>query len=125
MGDVIPIHSRRTFTKDEADSILPIVRRITEAAALHARDINEQLKWVPGDEPLSVRLRQDLDLVVRRWAVKVSRLGCAPRGIWLVDFDAGEGWYSWRYGDEHLSYFHPHSEPSVADLAADEGRLFT
>ena len=37
----------------------------------------------------------------------MSHLGCEPRGIWLVDFDSGDGWFSWRYGDEDLSFFHP------------------
>ena len=111
MGDVIPIHSRRQFTQGEAEELLPILRRITEAADSRAREIHEQLRWVPREEPLAARLQGDLDLVVRRWAIKVSRLGCAPRGVWLVDFDAGDGWYSWRYGDEQLSFFHPHGEP--------------
>ena len=115
MGAVIPIHSRRTFTQDEAEELLPIVRRVTEQAALRAQDLNEQLRWVPHEEPLHARLRSELDLIVRRWAIKVSKLGCEPRGVWLVDFDAGDGWFSWRLGDEHLSFFHPHGEPSLPD----------
>lgn len=111
MGDVIPIHSRRTFTQDEAEELLPILRRITEVADARTRELHEQLRWVPREEPLAERLQADLDLVVRRWAVKVSRLGCEPRGVWLIDFDAGDGWFSWRYGDEQLSFFHPHGEP--------------
>ena len=121
MGDVIPIHSRRQFTQDEAEELLPIVRRITEVAASRAQDINEQMRWAPREEPLSARLRAELDLVVRRWAIKVSRLGCEPRGVWLVDFDAGDGWFSWRYGDEQLSFFHPHGEPRRAE-GWEEGR---
>jgi len=119
MGELIPIHSRRTFTREEAESLLPIVRRITETAAVQTKDLSEQLRWVPADEPLSSRLRQDMDLIVRRWAVKVKRLGCAPRGIWLVDFDAGDGWFSWRYGDEQLSFFHPNSELELPEFTEE------
>lgn len=119
MGAVIPIHSRRTFTIEEAEEILPIIRRITDQASLRARDLQEQLRWVPREEPLFRRLKAELDLIVRRWAVKIAQLGCEPRGVWLVDFDTGDGWLSWRQGDESLSFFHPHGE-GPAD--ASEGR---
>lgn len=117
MGDVIPIHSRRIFTKEEAEGLLPVVRRITDAAAARACELQEQLGWIPPDEPLHMRLRAELDLIVRRWAIKLSKLGCEPRGVWLVDFDAGEGWFSWRHGDDALSFFHPHADPNP--MAAD------
>lgn len=125
MGAVIPIHSRRTFTKEEAESLLPIIRRITDRAAEDAKEIHEQLKFVPGDEPLHKRLHMEMDRIIRRWAIKVSQLGCEPRGIWLVDFDAGDGCFSWRIGDESLSYFHPYAAPQDRGLSAPHGELPT
>jgi|GEM_PF-1029804 hypothetical protein len=107
MGAVIPIHSHRTFTREQAEQILPIVHRITERAAAQFSDIREQLQWAPPEEPHHRRLHSQLDQLVRQWAIKISQLGCEPRGIWLVDFDSGDGWFSWRYGDEGLSFFHP------------------
>ena len=108
MSNVISINSRRHFTEDEANEILPVVKRITERAALTVEDLQEQLKWIPSDEPLHRRLSSKLESAIKIWAAKISRLGCEPRGIWLVDFDAGEGWFSWRYGEESLSFFHSH-----------------
>ncbi len=121
MGDVIPIHSRRTFTREEAERLLPVVRRITESAAARARSLTDELGFVPREEALHERLKGEIDLTVRRWAIKVSQLGCAPRGVWLVDFDSGNGWFSWRLGDEELSYFHPY-ESSGPDLLQGEER---
>lgn len=119
MGEVIPIHSRRTFSQQEAESLLPIVRRITERVAIRVSEMKEQLRFVPHDEPMHKRLLSDIELEVRRWAIKVSKLGCEPRGIWLVDFDAGNGWFSWRLGDERLAFFHSHEYPmSNADPLA-------
>ncbi len=115
MNNVIPIHSRRTFTKEDAEQILPIIKRITDRSACTLDDLKEELHWTPKDEPGFNRLKQELDLVVTRWATKVSRLGCEPKGIWLVDFDSGDGCFSWRYGDEDLSFFHPH-ELGIDDL---------
>lgn len=124
MANVIPIHSRRVFSQDEAESILPVVRRITERASAAAEEINDQIKFIPADEPLHKRLNMEMDLIVRRWAIKVAKLGVNPRGVWLVDFDAGNGWFSWRMGDENLSFFHPHSVGPDRDLPA-ENKLLT
>lgn len=125
MGNVIPIHSQRIFTREEADLILPAVRRITVHAAKIADEIQNQLKFTPQDEPFSKRLRLELDAVVKNWALKIARLGLTPRGIWLVDFDAGNGWFSWRLGDEALSYFHPFSAPKDTSSQIHDQKLPT
>ena len=103
------------FTEGDAVSLLPIIRRITEHTAEEVDALQEQLRFVPHDEPLHKRLYAQVEATVRRWAIKVSKLGCEPRGIWLVDFDAGEGWYTWRLGDEGLTFFHSHARPAGAD----------
>ncbi len=108
MGEVIPIHSRRTFTQEEALDLLPVVRRITEKVAEDVAGLQEQIRFVPHSEPLYQRIYSQIELAFRRWAIKISKLGCEPRGIWLVDFDAGNGWFTWRLGDAGLAFFHSH-----------------
>jgi len=105
MAEIIQILSPRQFTEEEAEILLPTVRRITAQAASEAQKIEEQLRFIPRDEPIFRRLAADLDLVIRRWAIKIKKLGLRPSGIWIVDFDACEGCFSWRLGDEHVSYF--------------------
>ena len=105
MAEIIKILSPRQFTEDEAENLLPTVKRITAQAATEAEKIEEQLRFIPRDEPIFRRLAGDLDLVIRRWAIKIKKLGLKPSGIWIVDFDAGEGWFSWRMGEEHVTYF--------------------
>lgn len=108
MGNVIPIHSRRIFSKDEAENLLPVIRRITEKVSEEVSELQEQIRFVPHTESLYKRLYSQIDLAVRRWSIKVSKLGCEPRGVWLVDFDAGDGWFTWRLGDESVAFFHSH-----------------
>jgi hypothetical protein len=124
MGELIPIHSRRTFTQEEALDLLPIVRRITERVAAEVAEMQEQIRFVPYSEPLYQRLSSQIELAVRRWAIKISKLGCEPRGVWLVDFDAGEGWFTWRLGDKGLAFFHSH-EVSSSDQWLNTNREFT
>ena len=123
MGNVVPIHSRRTFTKEEAEGLLPVVRRITEQVSGEVSELQEQIRYVPHTEPLYQRLYSQIELAVRRWAIKISKLGCEPRGIWLVDFDAGKGWFTWRLGDSGLAFFHSHEAHKV-DLHAPISQEF-
>ncbi len=105
MAEIIPILSERKFTEGEAENLLPTVKRITAEAARQAQKIEEQLRFIPREEPIFGRLATELDLIIKRWAVKLKKLGLRPTGLWIVDFDAGEGWFTWRLGDEHVSYF--------------------
>lgn len=108
MGEIIPIHTRRSFSSAEAERLLPVIRRMTEKAAREVAQLQEQIRFVPQNEPLYQRLFAKMQLAVRRWSIKVSQLGCEPRGVWLVDFNAGDGWFTWRLGDEGLAFFHSH-----------------
>lgn len=105
MAEIIPILYPRKFSKEEAEALLSAVKRITNSAAAEAERIGEVIRFTPKSEPSFKRLSADLDLVVKRWAVKIRKLGARPAGIWIVDFESKEGWFSWRLGDENLSYF--------------------
>jgi hypothetical protein len=54
---------------------------------------------------------------LNHWSEKILKLGCLPKGIWLVDFDNGEGYYCWRYGDEKIQYFHGYHEGFAGRVA--------
>jgi hypothetical protein len=48
--------------------------------------------------------------VVGQWADSVMQLGIDVKGIWLVDFDNGSGYYCWQYPEESLQYFHGYED---------------
>jgi hypothetical protein len=121
MGEIIPIHTRRTFSQEEAEHLLPIVRRITARAAAEATALQEELRFLQVEEPKHERICANLSLCIERWQIKISRLGCEPRGIWHVGFDAGEGWYAWRLGDEALAFFHGSEAFPSAALPSSDG----
>jgi hypothetical protein len=43
--------------------------------------------------------RTGRESVVRDWAEEMLSLGIEVKGIWLVDFDSGAGYYCWKYPD--------------------------
>ena len=48
--------------------------------------------------------------VVGEWAEAVMGLGIDVKGVWLVDFDNGSGYYCWQYPEESLQYFHGYED---------------
>lgn len=107
MGDVIEIGKRRTFTLDEARKLLPVVKRIT-------RDAVSETEAIENEAFLGLRDQDDakdeVADVVQHWAEKVLVLGCEPKGLWLVDFDNGQGCFCWQHGEDDVGFFHSYEE---------------
>ena len=92
---------RKTFTYEEACRLLPEVRRLTETAFRAV----EALAAGGAEAGAS-----EVDAVVRGWARDVMSLGIDVKGLWLVDFDNGSGYYCWRHPEEGLHFFHTYEE---------------
>lgn len=98
MGEVIELKRKKRFTLQEAKQLLPIVKKITQAAAEEVNQLREE-----SDEENFVRL-------VNRWSEKIYKLGCEPKGLWLVDFDNGQGYYCWHYPEDEVGFFHNYEQ---------------
>jgi len=46
----------------------------------------------------------------KSWADGVMSLGIDVKGLWLVDFDNGSGYYCWQYPEASLQYFHGYED---------------
>ncbi len=45
-----------------------------------------------------------------RWAREMEALGLEVKGLWLVDFDTGGGYYCWKWPEQGLEYYHGYEE---------------
>ena len=90
----------KVFSFDEAKSLLPKVKEITSDAVFRYARVGESGQ--DGEEA-----RQG---VVREWANEILSLGAVIKGLWLVDFDSGAGYYCWKYPEPSLEYFHSYDE---------------
>ena len=90
---------KKVFTLDEARTVLPRVKELTSDAVFRYARL--------GDGSGAEELRQ---VVVRDWAKEVLSLGVEIKGLWLVDFDSGAGYYCWKYPETSLEYFHGYEE---------------
>jgi regulator of sirC expression with transglutaminase-like and TPR domain len=88
---------KRTFTLEEARALMPKVRELTADAV-------ERYSKLPGDLE-DARLE-----IVEEWAEELRSLGAEIKGLWLVDFDSGAGYYCWKYPEPALNHFHSYEE---------------
>jgi len=121
MGDLVKILQRRRFNLNEAEDLLPVIRKITKHAVEQFLLLEEKLRSFQNDPEKWKAVEQEIAEVLNHWSEKILKLGCLPKGIWLVDFDNGEGYYCWRYGDEKIQYFHGYHEGFSGRIAIGVG----
>jgi hypothetical protein len=98
----------RAWTLEGARAVLADVRSRTERAV----DAAERLVLAREGAPEAERARVDAEIqsVIERWAGEMEALGAEVKGVWLVDFDTGSGYYCWRWPETALDHFHGYEE---------------
>jgi hypothetical protein len=98
-----PARAKKVFTYDEAAHLLPEVRQLTDVAYRAVESITAAAASADAAQA-------DVEAVVTRWAHDVMNLGIEVKGLWLIDFDNGSGYYCWHYPEEGLQFFHTYEE---------------
>jgi hypothetical protein len=98
---------KKVFTYDEAARLLPEVRRITDEAYHAVEEISENAPSAEAAQPA-------VEAVVTRWANDVMNMGIDVKGLWLIDFDNGSGYYCWHYPKRGCSSSTPTRRVSAA-----------
>jgi hypothetical protein len=94
------------FTLEQARELLPQVKELTADAVRQAEALASQLHGLAEDDPVHVSLSAALRDVVNGWADQVRSLGLEAKGLWLADFDSGEGYYCWSYPEPSIAHYH-------------------
>jgi hypothetical protein len=101
---------KRIFTYEEALDSFPQVRDLTAAAQ---RRIDALLSGAEEREEAEEK-RSEVEAAVQRivevWANEITALGCEVKGVWLVDWDSGDGYYCWKFPEQTVSHFHGYEE---------------
>src|SRR5690349_3020355 len=100
----------RLFTYDEALISFLLARDLT---AFPVCQIEALTNNVGSREEMDSRrdeLDEARDRIVRAWAREVTSIGCEVKGVFLVDWDSGDGYYCWRFPEQAISFFHTYDE---------------
>ena len=99
----------RLFSLEEAEQLLPLVQRITIEAFAELQPIRHKLENLLSTDPRLVAVENEYERVVKRWVNKMERLGLVVKGLWLVDFDTGDGYLCWKYPELRIAHYHDYS----------------
>lgn len=99
----------RNFTLQEAKKALPQVKQITEKYAVEVEKLQKARATAESPEEDS-RLAQSIDRALATWMEKIMVMGGVPKGLWLVDFDSGNGYFCWLRGENDIVFFHGYEE---------------
>lgn len=100
----------RVFTLAEAQEVFPIVWRITRAAHDELEPYRRALETMAPMSPQLKLVERNYEAVVRRWVGKMERLGLIVKGLWLVDFDTGDGYLCWKFPELRIAHYHAYGE---------------
>jgi hypothetical protein len=98
----------RCWSLEGARALLPDVRRRTAAAVEAVEALLAQRE--SGGKPSAEGLDAQVGKLTADWARAMEALGLEVKGLWLVDFDNGSGYYCWRWPETELAYFHGYEE---------------
>jgi hypothetical protein len=99
----------KNWTLEGARRLIPDVRARTARAVAQVDALEAQRDELrPG--PARAAFDERIQEVVQRWAREVEALGADVKGLWLVDFDSGAGYYCWTWPEEELGFFHTYEE---------------
>lgn len=111
MENVIEINRKKLFTLAEARGLLPVIYRLTEEAS---RDVKTQLNRIDAysdkAHPSVAAIEEQVNVIIDRWQAKVEKLGADPKGLWMADFDNGEGYYCWKYPENEINHWHGYQD---------------
>jgi hypothetical protein len=98
------------FTFTEARELLPAVQEMTAEAARQAEVLADAMDDLADDDPQRSSMGAELRVVIDGWMERIRGLGREAKGLWLVDFDNGEGYYCWQHPEPSLSHYHGYDE---------------
>ncbi|MFI5173661.1 MAG: DUF2203 family protein [Terriglobia bacterium] len=101
---------KKIFTYQEAKQLIPYVWKVTDNAFQQINGVTEELRTAGAAGEHRTELEERYEIIVTTWAEQMKKLGCEIKGLWLVDFDNGKGYYCWKYPEKALDHYHTYEE---------------
>ena len=111
LENVVEINRKKTFTLDQAQGLLPLVYRLSEEASEEVGGHLNRLKAYPDKtHPIAVEIEACINQIIQRWQTKMEKLGTEPKGLWMADFDNGEGYFCWKFPETEIKFWHGYQD---------------
>jgi len=102
--------TKRIFTYEQALDTFPMVRDVTANAVQQVQALYSRVQSQEELEQRGEELEGAANTIIETWVADVTGLGCEVKGLWLVDWDCGDGLYCWRFPEEAIGFFHGYED---------------
>ncbi len=111
MFEIVNHNTQKYFTLEEAQEQLPLIYRITEESAKKAKYLMACIEALPDKKSSRAEeLQGQINEIISRWQNKLERLGAKPKGLWLADFDNGNGYFCWKFPEVKILFRHGYQD---------------
>lgn len=72
------------------------------------------------DTKTATELEGQVESLIEGWNRKVRKLGGEPKGIWMADFDSGDGYYCWKFPESDIQHWHDRNSGFASRITLHE-----
>lgn len=101
---------KKIWTLAEAREVFPEIKKITESFHERVDGLVQLLTNNIYPENEMESMEDEISELLKAWNFTMKEFEVDVKGIWLVDFDNGKGYYCWKVGEEDLLYEHSYEE---------------
>ncbi len=106
-----PAGVRAFFKIEEAQQLLPIVFKLTKRYSEKVTSLMDRIHLIEGKSPqLEDKIEGQINDFIQDWQNKMTKLGGLPKGLWLLDFDSGDGYFCWKYPERKIQFWHQYQD---------------
>lgn len=111
MFEIISPNNPRFFTLEQAQGMLPLIYRLTEESSKQTKYLMACIEALPDKKSdRAQELQEQVNEVINKWQNKLERLGAKPKGLWLADFDNGDGYFCWKFPEVKILFRHGYQD---------------
>ena len=111
--DLVKVFQNQIFTQENLNGILPVILRLTTTAKARYEYYESQLLSLNrGGKNTTILAESEIQLeaVLARWQKKIIALGGSPKGLWMADFDGGDGYFCWKFPESVIGFWHRYED---------------
>ena len=99
----------RRWILESARAMLPDIRERTARAVGEVERFDAERAGLHAGDAL-VEVEGRIQGEISRWAREMEALGVEVKGVWLIDFDTGSGYFCWKWPERDVEWFHGYEE---------------
>jgi len=108
---IFELNRKKVYSLQEVDDILPVVRKITQEYVEKVQLLMGRFEAAKGhNDQRLIEIEREINESVQSWQNKLEKLGLRTKGLWIADFDSGDGYYCWKYPEEQVNFWHQYQD---------------